>query len=272
MVLNENFNLSNGKAIPSLAFGTWQISNEDVVDAVKCALKIGYRHIDTAAAYENEKGVGQAIKESGIDRENIFITTKIPAEIKTYEGAKKSIEDSLEYLGVDSIDLMLIHAPRPWDQMFSGTDKTYFEENLEVYKAMEEAYNDGKIRSLGVSNFDERDLKNIFDNCTVKPVVNQIQVHIGFTRFELINYCKENDVLVMAYAPNATGKLPGNSEVGEIAKTYNVSTPQLSIRYDYQLGLLPIPRSTNPDHIKENAMIDFEIKEDDMEKLYKVTI
>lgn len=138
MILSEKFQLNNGVAIPRIAFGTWQISNDRVTDAAKAVLSVGYRHIDTAAAYENECGVGEALRETRLRREEVFITTKIPAEIKTYEGAKAMIAASLKNLEMPYIDLMLIHAPKPWDELFGGSEKTYYAENLAVWKAMED--------------------------------------------------------------------------------------------------------------------------------------
>lgn len=267
MILNEFYKLSNGFSIPKLAFGTWQITNEAVVEAAKAALDIGYRHIDTAAAYENETGIGEALKKSGLYRGDIFITTKIPAEVKTYEGAKAVIEASLNHLDTPYIDLMLIHSPKPWPELFAGSEKTYYEENLAVWKAMEEAVKAGKIRSIGVSNFEIADIQNILDHAEIKPAVNQIRAHIGHTPTEVIQFCQEHDILIMAFSPNATGKLLGHPVISEIAEKYGVSVPQLSIRYDLQLGLLPLPRSTNPAHIKENAELAFSIDEADMDRL-----
>lgn len=270
MILSEKYQLNNGTSIPKIAFGTWQISNDDVTDAVKVAISMGYRHIDTAAAYENECGVGKALNESGFCRDDFFITTKIPAEVKTYEGAKNVIAASLKNLETPYIDLMLIHAPKPWEELFGGSEKTYYEENLAVWKAMEEAVAAGQLRAIGVSNFEINDMKNIIDRAEIKLAVNQIRVHIGHTPAEVISYCKGNGIVVMAFSPNATGKLLGHPVVTEIAEKYQVSVPQLSIRYDYQLGLIPLPRSTNPAHIAENKEIDFVISDEDMKVLSQV--
>ena len=270
MILSENFQLNNGVAIPRIAFGTWQIPNDRVTDAAKAALSVGYRHIDTAAAYENECGVGKALRESGLRRDEVFITTKIPAEVKTYEGAKAVIAASLQNLETPYIDLMLIHAPKPWEELFGGSGKTYYAENLAVWKAMEEAVAAGQLHAIGVSNFEISDLQNIIDHAKIKPAVNQIRVHIGHTPADVISYCKANEIVVMAFAPNATGKLLGHPVVTEIAAKYQVSVPQLSIRYDYQLGLIPLPRSTNPKHIAENKDIDFVISGADMKRLSQV--
>ena len=270
MVLTETYTLNNGISLPKIAFGTWQVPNEDAPAAVKAALDIGYRHIDTAIQYENEVGVGQAIRESGIARNEIFVTTKIPADVKTYEEAKACIEGSIERLGIGVIDQVLIHSPKPWEELFAGSPKTYFEENLEVWKAMEEAVDAGKVRSIGVSNFEIADIQNILENGRIKPAVNQIRVHIGHTPVEVIDFCKENGIQIMAFSPNATGKLIGHPLVTSLADKYGVSVPQLSIRYDLQLGLMPLPRSTNPAHIKENADLDFVISDEDMKKLGEV--
>lgn len=270
MILNETYMLNSGYEIPKIAFGTWQIDNTIVTDAVKNALSLGYRHIDTASAYGNESGIGKAIAESGLSREEVFITTKIPADIKNYDEAKNAITNSLKNLNTSYIDLMLIHAPKPWEELFGGSDKTYFDENLAVWNAMEEAVASGQIRSIGVSNFEISDIQNIINHAKIKPAVNQIRVHIGHTPTDVISYCQTNNITIMAFSPNATGKLVGHPVITEIAEKYHVSVPQLSIRYDYQLGLLPLPRSTNPAHIAENKNIDFIISEDDMNRLSQI--
>lgn len=270
MILNETYTLNNGYKIPKIAFGTWQIDNNEVTAAVKTALSLGYRHIDTASAYGNESGIGKAVTESGLPRESIFITSKIPAEIKNYDDAQKIIHASLKNLNTAYIDLMLIHAPKPWEELFSGSAKNYFEENLTVWRAMEEAVEAGQIHSIGVSNFEIADIQNIMEHGKIKPSTNQIRVHIGHTPTDVISYCQKNGITVMAFSPNATGKLLGHPVVTEIAEKYQVSVPQLSIRYDYQLGLLPLPRSTNPAHISENKNIDFTISEEDMKRLSQI--
>lgn len=271
MVLNEKLTLSNGMEIPKLALGTWQISNEEVVAAVKAALSMGYRHIDTAAAYGNEEGVGQALAESGIDRKDIFLTTKVPAEIKTYEGAKESIEASLKKLGTDYIDLMLIHAPRPWSEMHAGATHFYYEENVEVWKAIEEAHKEGKLRAIGVSNFEISDIENLLAHEASIPMANQIRVHVGHVPKELIDYCNSKNILVEAYSPNATGRLINNPKVVEMAAKYGVSSAQLAIRFDLQLGLLPLPKSRHEEYIRQNAEVDFVISDEDMQTLLAMT-
>ena len=178
--------LSNGIKIPVLGLGTWFIDDDKVDNAVISAVKIGYRHIDTAQAYGNEKGVGAGIKNCGISREDLFVTSKVAAEAKTYDAAAKSIDESLEKMGLQYIDLMLIHSPQPWAEW--RDDKRYFEENIQVWKALEDAYMAGKIKAIGVSNFLIDDLENLLSHCEIKPMVNQLLIHIGNTPAELIAY------------------------------------------------------------------------------------
>ncbi|MFX0005132.1 MAG: aldo/keto reductase [Promethearchaeota archaeon] len=268
MILEEKYILSNGVEIPKLGLGTWFISNKDVAQAVKDAVKIGYRHIDTAQAYGNEKGVGDGIKACGVKREDIFATTKLAAEVKSYKEAVASIDNSLKTLGFDYIDMMIIHSPQPWKE-FRGEDP-YFEGNREAWRALEEAYNAGKLRAIGLSNFEKADIDNILEFCSVKPMVNQILAHISNTPKELIQYSQEKGFLVEAHSPIAHGELMKNQEVIKMAEKYAVSVPQLSIRYDLQLGLLPLPKTANPAHMKNNADVDFEISEEDMEFLKNI--
>ena len=266
------FTLYNGLKIPAIGFGTWQIKNDIVKDACLTALKEGYRHIDTAKAYGNEKGVGESLKECGLTREDVFITSKIPAEIKDYEDAKRCIRESLELLDTKYIDLMLIHAPRPWEEMANRNGHRYFKENIEVYRALEEAFEEGLLKSIGVSNFDIDDLNNIIKNNKIKPMVNQICIFAGCTPTDLIDYCKNNNILVEAYSPLATGRLFDKPLIIDMAKKYNVSIAKLAIRYCYQLDTLPLPKSITPSRIKENLDIfDFEISEEDMKILKNIS-
>ena len=262
MILKEKYTLSNGIEIPKLALGTWFISDEDVVQAVKDAAEIGYRHIDTAQAYENESGVGEGIRACGAKREDMFVTTKLAAEVKSYKEAVSSIDESLKKLGLDYIDMMIIHSPKPWME-FHENDP-YFEGNREAWRALEEAYKSGKLRAIGLSNFEKADIDNILESCSVKPMVNQILAHISNTPKALIQYTQEKDILVEAYSPVAHGELMKNQDVVKMAEKYSVSVPQLSIRYVLQLGLLPLPKTANPVHMKNNADVDFVISEEDM--------
>jgi len=268
MILNETHPLSNGVEIPKLGLGTWLISDADVVQAVKDALAIGYRHIDTAQAYGNERGVAEAIRASAVSRDEIFLTSKLAAEVKSYEQAVKAIDASLATMGLDQLDLMIIHSPQPWREF--GSDDRYFEGNREAWRALEEAYEAGKLRAIGLSNFQGADIDNILAACTVKPMVNQILAHISNTPHELIRYTQEQGMLVEAYSPIAHGELLKNEQVRVIADNYWATVPQLSIRYLLQLGLLPLPKTTNPEHMKSNADVNFEISDEDMETLKNI--
>lgn len=268
MILEEEYTLSNGVKIPKLGVGTWMIDNGNVAAVVKEAVKVGYRHIDTAQAYRNEKGVGEAVRTCGVKREHLFITTKLAAEIKSYKKAVKAIGESLKTMGFEYIDMMIIHSPKPW--MKFHEDDHFFEGNREAWKALEEACKAGMLRAIGVSNFEKEDLDNILEFCTVKPVANQILAHISNTPGELIDYTQEKDILVEAYSPIGHGELMKNEQILKIAGKYGVSVPQLSIRYDLQLGLLPLPKTENSEHMKNNADVDFEISDEDMEVLRNV--
>jgi len=265
MILEEKYRLSNGVGIPKLGFGTWFIGNDDVTGAVKEAAGIGYRHMDTAQAYQNEGGVGKGIRASGVPRDEMFVTTKLAAEIKAYPEAVEAIDRSLKTLGLDHIDLMIIHSPKPWAE-FKGTEP-YFEGNREVWRALEEAYKAGKLRAIGLSNFQREDIDNILGSCSVKPMVNQILAHIGNTPEALIRYSEQNGMLVEAYSPIGHGELMKNRDVAAMAEQYHVSVPQLGIRYCLQLGLLPLPKASSTGHMRNNAAVDFAISPEDMEVL-----
>ncbi len=257
--------LSNGIKIPVLGLGTWFIDDDKVDNAVISAVKIGYRHIDTAQAYGNERGVGAGIKNCGISREDLFVTSKVAAEAKTYDAAAKSIDESLEKMGLQYIDLMLIHSPQPWAEW--RDDKRYFEENIQVWKALEDAYMAGKIKAIGVSNFLIDDLENLLSHCEIKPMVNQLLIHIGNTPAELIAYCKEQNIVVEAYSPIAHGEALKNEIIVAMAQKYGVSVPQLCIKYVLNLGTVALPKTSNTEHMQNNANLDFEISNEDMEVL-----
>jgi diketogulonate reductase-like aldo/keto reductase len=268
MILEESYTLSNGVEIPKLGLGTWFIRNDNAAQAVKDAIRIGYRHIDTAQAYRNESGVGEGIRSCGVDRRDIFVTTKLAAEAKTFKKSVAAIDKSLQELGLDYIDMMIIHSPQPW-RKFRGKDH-YEDGNREAWRALEEAYKAGKLRAIGVSNFEKTDIENILGSCTVKPMVNQVLAHIGNTPFELIEYLQSMNILVEAYSPVAHGILLNNQSVQMMSKKYEVSVPQLCVRYDLQLGLLPLPKTENPEHMASNSELDFVIAEEDMTTLKNI--
>ncbi|WP_436736900.1 aldo/keto reductase [Streptomyces sp. BBFR102] len=263
-VLDETYRLADGAEIPRLGLGTWFIDDDKAADAVRAAVGIGYRNIDTAQAYGNERGVGEGVRTSGVPREELFVSTKLAAEIKDHDRALAAIDGSLDELGLDHIDLMLIHSPQPWDD-FRGGD--YAEGNRAAWRALEEAHQAGKIRSIGVSNFQRHDVENILRGATVAPQVNQLLVHAGNTPTELLAYCESEQILVEAYSPIAHGAILKNAEVKAMAERYGVSVPQLCVRYTLQLGTVSLPKTANPDHMRSNAEVDFAISEADMETL-----
>lgn len=264
-----SFTLNTGADIPAVGFGTWLIDDDAVAPLAADAIKAGYRHIDTAQAYGNEAGVGRGIKDSGVAREELFITTKVAAEAKDYDSAAASIDESLRKLGLDYVDLMIIHSPQPWAE-FREVDNRFFAENLEAWRALEDAQAAGKIRAIGVSNFLVDDLQNILDNGRVKPAVNQILAHLSNMPTELIGFCKDNDVLVEAYSPLGHGANFKNPKIAALAEKYGVSVAQLSIRYLVQKGLVPLPKTTSPERLRANLDIDFEIADDDMAALDEI--
>ncbi|HBR89024.1 MAG TPA: 2,5-diketo-D-gluconic acid reductase, partial [Microbacterium sp.] len=224
----------------------------------------GYRNIDTAQAYGNERGVGEGVRTADVPREELFVSTKLAAEIKDYEGAVAAIDSSLATMGLDHIDLMLIHSPQPWDD-FRGGD--YAEGNRAAWRALEEALAAGKLRSIGVSNFQQADIESLLEGASVVPHVNQLLVHVGNTPAELIEYCTGKGILVEAYSPMAHGEMMKNSEVTAMAERYGVSVPQLCIRYTLDLGTVSLPKTANPAHMRDNAQVDFTISEEDMNTL-----
>ncbi|NJP48229.1 aldo/keto reductase [Actinacidiphila epipremni] len=263
-VLDETYTLAGGVEIPKLGLGTWFIEDDQAAEAVRAAVEIGYRNIDTAQAYGNERGVGEGVRTSGVPREELFVSTKLAAEVKDYDRAVAAIDGSLTTLGLDCVDLMLIHSPQPWDD-FRGGD--YTEGNREAWRALEDAHKAGKIRAIGVSNFQQHDVENLLQDATVVPHVNQLLVHAGNTPSELLAYCEDKQILVEAYSPIAHGAIMDNAEVKAMAEKYGVSVPQLCIRYTLQLGTVSLPKTANPDHMRSNAAVDFEIAGDDMDVL-----
>lgn len=266
---NETVKLVNGVEVPRLALGTWLIDDDKAADAVRAAIKLGYRHIDTAQAYGNEKGVGEGVRASGVDRKEVFITSKVAAEHKTYEEAAAGINKTLATMGLDYIDMMIIHSPQPWTEV-NQSDNRYIEGNREAWRALEDAYKAGRIRAIGVSNFIREDIDNLWEGCEIKPMVNQVLCHISNTPLDLIEYCQSKGIIMEAYSPVAHGEAMKNEKIAEMADKYGVSIPQLCIRYDIQLGMVVLPKTANPEHMKTNADVDFVISDEDMELLKNV--
>lgn len=260
----NSYTLSNNVSIPELGFGTWQTPNGDVaVSAVKKALEVGYRHIDTAQGYKNEDSVGQAIKESGIPREEIFLTTKLWNENHSYDLVLSSFEESLKKLQTDYIDLFLIHWPNP-----VKFRDNWQSANEETWRAMEELYQAGKIKAIGVSNFLPHHFEELKKTATIFPMVNQIFLAPGELQKEVVSYCQEHNVLLEAYSPLGTGKIFDVPEMQELSDKYGKTIAQIAIRWSLQHGFLPLPKSVTPSRIEENlAVFDFELSDEDMQRI-----
>ena len=268
MILQETYTLPGGVRIPKLGLGTWFIPDGNTAEAVRQAVSIGYRLIDTAQAYGNEAGVGAGVKSCGVPRDEIFVTSKVAAEHKTYESAAKSIDESLAKMGLDYIDMMIIHSPQPWVEV-NQSDNRYIEGNREAWRALEDALKAGKVRAIGVSNFLKDDLDSLLETAEVKPMVDQVLCHISNTPLSLMEYCRDKGILVEAYAPVAHGEALKNPAIGAMAEKYKVTIPQLCIRYCLQLGAVALPKTANPEHMKANSAVDFEISDADMDTLTK---
>ncbi|MDE3383440.1 aldo/keto reductase [Lactobacillus paragasseri] len=262
--LEDTYTLNNGVKIPIIGFGTWQTPDGDIAKhAVEVALNAGYRHIDTAAAYGNEKSVGQAIKNSGINRHDLFITTKLWNADHGYKSAKAAIDRSLQNLMVDYLDLYLIHWPNPVDMR-----DHWAEANAESWRAMEEAVQAGKIRAIGVSNFRKRHLDELLKTAEIKPVVNQIMLNPSDLQPDVVKVNNELKLLSEAYSPLGTGGLLGNETVNEIASEVGKSPAQVLIRWSLEHGFLPLSKSVHNKYIRANAEVfDFNLSSEQMNKL-----
>ena len=265
-IFQEKQKLSNGVEIPVLALGTWLVDDAKAEEAVKTAVQMGYRHVDTAQAYGNEHGVGEGIRNCGVAREEIFVTSKVAAEHKTYESASASIDKTLADMGLDYLDMMIIHSPQPWNKVNQSEDR-YVEGNRSAWRALEDAYKAGKLRAIGVSNFLQEDIESLWETAEIKPMVNQVLCHISNSPLELIDFCQKKGIVMEAYSPVAHGEALKNGEIAKMAEKYGVTIPQLCIRYDLQLGMVTLPKTANPEHMKENADVGFEISSADMEIL-----
>ena len=257
--LTDFFELGNGVKIPCIGFGTWQAEEGDVAyNAVTSALKAGYRHIDTAAIYRNEESVGRAIADSGIPREEIFVTTKLWNKCRSYDLVYSAFERSIGKLGLDYVDLYLIH----WPASPAAYDN-YNEINLDAWKAMTELYKAGKIKAIGVSNFLPHHLEALMQT-EVKPMVNQIEFHPGYTQPEAIEYCKKNGIVVEGWSPLGSGRVLSDERLKKIAEKYGKSVAQICVRWCLENGVLPLPKSVNEARIIENASVfDFELSAED---------
>ena len=260
--LTDCFKLSNGVDIPCVGFGTFQTPDgEECINAVTDALKVGYRHIDTAMIYRNEKGVGEALKKCGIPRDELFITTKLWNTDRGYERTLEAFDESLEKLGLDYLDLYLIHWPNPVDFR-----SNWQEANAGSWKAFEELYKAKRVRSIGISNFLRHHIDELMKTATVAPMVNQIRLCPGDTQDETVDYCRSLDILLQAYSPFGTGKIFDVAEMNDLAKKYGKSIAQICVRWCLQRDYLPLPKSVKTDRIKENAdVFDFELEASDVQ-------
>ncbi len=265
MILQESYRLANGVQIPKLGLGTWFIEDGKAAQAVRDAVAAGYRLIDTAQAYGNERGVGEGVRTCGLPREQLFVTSKVAAEAKSYEAAAQSIDETLAKMGLEYLDMMIIHSPQPWAEF--RVENRYFAENKEVWRALEDAYEAGKLRAIGVSNFLQDDLENLLEGCRIKPMVNQILLHITNTDKALLEYCRAQGILVEAYSPIAHGEALKNPAITRMAEKYGVTPARLCIRYVLQLGTVALPKTANPAHMRDNGAVDFQISPEDMQTL-----
>ena len=257
------YTLYNGVQVPCIAFGTWKMPNEVAAASVQCAIENGYRHIDTAGAYQNEVGVGEGTRKSGIARDEIFLVSKLPNADHGYEKTIAACEQSLQKLGVDYLDAYLIH----WPVLVENQDRV--EEDLcDTWRAFERLYQDGKLRALGTSNFLEEHIDLLKANFKNYPMINQVQLHPQNPQDEMVAYCKENRILPEAWSPLIQGQAFKRELLVENAAKYGVSVAQLCIRWIFQKGVVPVPKSTTPERIKNNADIfGFTISPEDMENI-----
>jgi diketogulonate reductase-like aldo/keto reductase len=264
----DTYKLVNGVEIPCIGFGTWQTPDGDVaVSSVRCAIESGYRHIDTAQVYGNEASVGCGIKESGVSRDKLFITTKLWNTKHSYDLVMSSFEESMKKLGLEYLDLFLIHWPNP-----IGFRDHWQKANAESWKAMEELYKAGRVRAIGVSNFRQHHIEELLKTATVAPMVNQIRLCPGDTQDAVVDYCRKQGMLLEAYSPLGVGRVFDVPEMKEMAEKYNRSIAQVCIRWSLQRGYLPLPKSVTPSRIADNLKVfDFELSEDDVEKIASLT-
>lgn len=261
---STHYTLSDGTKVPSIGFGTYQIEEgRDGDTAVKTALKAGYRHIDTAQGYGNEASVGRAVKASGIPREEIYITSKLTNEIRGYEETRAAIDHSLKLLDSAYMDLFLLHWPVP-----SAFKSTWQQMNADSWRAMEEAVQAGKIRSLGISNFRRHHIDALLKTAAIKPVVNQIRLCPGDVHEDTVVYSREKGMVLTAYSPLGTGKLAEVKELAEIGQKLNKTPAQVALRWSLQRGFLPLPKSVTPERIRENFQVfDFSLDQEDMDNI-----
>ena len=262
--MTEFYTLNDGTKIPKIGFGTYNEEFADNKAAILSAIECGYRFFDTASLYETERSLGNALKESGIDRSDVIIETKLWIDEMGADNARKALEKSLNRLMTDYVDIYMIH----WPRRTGADDEAWKELDIETWKAMEEMVKEGKVRRLGLSNFLPHHLKNILENCSIRPVADQLELHPGYSQEAAVAYCKENEVLPMAWSPLGRGRenaTIGNSVLVRLSKKYGKSIQQINLRFLLQKGILPIPKASSAEHMKANLNVfDFELSEDDI--------
>ena len=260
----ENIKLNNGILMPGIGFGTWKIKDyNQVIDVVKKAIEVGYRHIDTASVYGNEEAIGIALKESCIPREDIFVTTKLWNSVRGYNETICAFNESLKKLQLEYIDLYLIHWPSPLEFR-----DCYQEKNIETYQALEKLYSQGKIKAIGVSNFLKHHIEELKNFVSIPIAVNQIEFHPYYYDQETIEYCKQNDIIIEAYSPLGRGEILKDNTIADIAKKYNKSPAQICIRYAIDNQIVPLPKTISKQRMIENLNVfDFNLMKEDIEKI-----
>ncbi|MFQ3544981.1 aldo/keto reductase [Halobacillus rhizosphaerae] len=251
--------LHDGVKMPQLGFGVWQVEEKDAVPAVTKAIEVGYRSIDTAAIYGNERQVGEAIRQSGVSREDLFITTKVWNSDQGYENTLKALDESLDKLGLEYVDLYLIHWPTP-----------EYDDYVETYKALEQLKHDGKVKAIGVCNFDTDHLQRLLDECDVKPAINQIECHPYLAQNDVKEFCRQKGILVEAWSPLMQGgEVLKDDVIQSIAEKHGKTSAQVVIRWHLQNDTVVIPKSVTPHRIEENFdVFDFELSAEEMDQIH----
>ena len=261
--IHDCYTLNNGVQIPCVGYGTYKAAPDENAEVIQLAIEAGYRYFDTASFYGTEKYLGEAILESGISREDFFIASKVWKTEMGYEGTKAAFARTLENLKTDYLDLYLMHWPLPTPDY-----ENWKELDIETWRAMEELYKEGRIRAIGLSNFLPHHIENILQKCEVIPAVDQLEYHPGYIQETAVQYCKENDILVQAWSPIGRGRMFGDKLFSELTEKYQVSPAQLCLRFAVQNGVIPLPKSSTPERMKENQnLFAFEISDEDMYRI-----
>lgn len=262
--IRDCYTLNNGMPLPCLGFGTCKTVNDNGKTVILDAIRAGYRFLDTASLYGTERALGTAVKESGLPREDFMIETKLWIDELGYDNARRAFSESLQRLQMDYVDLYLIH----WPRQTGAEDEEWKKLDLETWRALEELVDEGKVRAIGCSNFLPHHLDNLLEHCRIKPVVDQLELHPGYSQEAAVAFCKANDIVPMAWSPLGRGRenaLAGNAILGRLAKKYDRSLAQICLRFLLQKGILPIPKASSYEHMKANMEIfDFALSEEDM--------